>query len=190
MHNPNFPDELLKEGLSIEDRRNLTDNYKYWRTEAIKADLDTKRHPFAAVLENFAYDFNIATAVRNANAFLASDVFVCGKRKWDKRGAVGTHKYQHVHYYQGWSDLSKKLKEEGFEIVVFDNIPEAKNIFDFKWPEKPAMVFGAESVGVSSDALDAADHVIYIPQFGSTRSLNVGTASGIAMYDWAQKNSR
>jgi tRNA G18 (ribose-2'-O)-methylase SpoU len=187
MNNPHFPSELLKAGISAEDRRNLTDNYKYWRTEAIKADLDSKRHPFVAVLENFAYDFNIATAVRNANAFLASDVFICGKRKWDKRGAVGTHKYQHVHYYEDWEKMSMSLKE--FEIVVFDNIDGATNIFDFVWPDKPAMVFGAESVGVSPAAVKAADHVVYIPQFGSTRSLNVGTASGIAMYDWAQKNA-
>lgn len=186
--NPNFPEKLLEKGLSKEDRRNLTDSYKYWRTEAILADLDTKRHPFSVVLENFAYDFNIATAVRNANAFLAREVFVCGHRKWDKRGAVGTHKYQHIHHHGDWESLYPLIKERGQGMVVFDNIPGARDLTSFVWPENPVMVFGAENVGVSPESLDLADEVVYIPQFGSTRSLNVGTASGIAMYDWVLKN--
>lgn len=183
--NPNFPTELLDPAVTREDRRNLMDAYKYWEDEAIKADLDTRRHDFAVVLENFAYDFNIATAVRNSNAFLAKEVFVCGKKKWDKRGAVGTYKYQHVFHHFTWEELSPSL--EGYTPVVFDNIDGAENLFDYEWPEKPVMIFGAESVGVSPDALQAAEDVVYIPQFGSTRSLNVGTSSGIAMYDYLQK---
>jgi len=188
--NPDFPEELLDPTIVGEDRRNLVDNYKYWRDEAIKADLDTRRHDFAVVLENFAYDFNIATAVRNANAFLAAEVLICGRRKWDHRGAIGTHHYQHVSQYSDWDQLVPYLQENDYVPIVFDNIDGAVSLFEFEWPQRPAMIFGQESIGVSPQSLQAAAEVVYIPQFGSTRSINVGTASGIAMYDYLQKLHR
>ena len=49
------------------------------------------------------------------------------------------------------------------------------------------MLFGEEQRGLSKEALALADHVVYIPMWGSVRSLNVGTSSGIAMYDYAMK---
>lgn len=189
LKNPNFPTELLDHSLNREDRRNLVDEFKYWTNEDIFAELDTRRHNFAVVLENFAYDFNIATAIRNSNAFLAKEIFMCGKKKWDKRGAVGTHKYQRLSHYLNWEELMPVLNEKDYTPVVFDNIDGAVSLTDFVWPENPAMIFGAESVGVSPDSLKVAEHVVYIPQFGSTRSLNVGTSSGIAMYDWCLKNT-
>ncbi len=167
------------------DPRNVIDHFKYWRLDAIRAALDARRHPFTVVLENFAHDFNISTAIRNANAFLAREVWIVGRRRYDRRGAMGTHRYQHVHHAPEPGPLLERLRGEGTRIVVVDNIEGARSLVGYDWAPDSAMVFGQESIGVSPESLALADDVVYIPQYGSTRSINVGTASGIAMFSYA-----
>lgn len=184
-----WPQELADPESLPQDRRNLIDHYKYWEVEAIKADLDKRRHRFVAVCENLCYDFNISTVVRNANAFLAEEVWVCGRKDWDKRGAVGTYHYQHMRHATDTRGAIEELKERGYSIVAVDQAPHAENLHHFNWPVQSAMLFGQEQIGVSPWALEAADHVVYIPQWGSTRSLNVGVASGLAMNSWAMQHA-
>jgi len=184
LHNPAFPDPE-----ALRDPRNLIDHFKYWSHDAVRAALDARRHPFAVVLENFAYDFNVATAIRNANAFLAREVWIVGRRRWDRRGAQGTHRYEHVHRAGTTGDAVRGLRAEGYRVVAVDNVEGAADLMRFRWPARAAMVFGQEQIGVSPEALGLADHVVYIPQYGSTRSINVGTASGIAMYAWAAQHA-
>lgn len=181
--NPRFPDGL--ETSPLEDRRNVIDHYKFWAHEAIVADLDTKRTELVVVCENFAYDFNIATVVRNANAFLANCIWIVGRKNFDRRGTCGTHKYEHIHHAKSIDEVL--LHYEGYRVVAVDNIDGAEPINEYRWYQKSVVVFGQESIGVSNCALARAGDLIYIPQIGSTRSLNVGTASGIAMYDYATK---
>lgn len=178
--NPNFPSPDARV-----DPRNLIDHFKYWQHDAILAALDARRNPFVVVLENFAYDFNIGTAIRNANAFLARELWVVGRRRFDRRGAMGTHRYQHVHHTADGPALLARLREDGMRIVAVDNTPGAVSLFDYRWARESVLVFGQEQIGVSPETLAVADDVVYIPQYGSTRSINVGTASGIAMYAYA-----
>lgn len=184
LENPDFPKEILLQ-TGRRDNRNVIDHYKYWREEAIRADLDQKRHPFVVLAENFAHDFNISTLLRNANAFLAKEIWVVGRPTWDNRGSMGANHYQHVYRSRSLESALQNL--EGWTPVVIDNIEGAEPIDEFVWPERPLMIFGQESIGVSPDSLRAAGRAVYIPQYGSVRSLNVGVASGIAMYDFIQK---
>jgi tRNA G18 (ribose-2'-O)-methylase SpoU len=186
--NPRFPANL-DQTPPDQDRRNVIDHFKYWSDEAIRAALDQNRRPFSLLLENFAYDFNISSAIRNANAFLAQEIWISGRRKWDKRGAVGVHHYEHVHHARESATVIDDFRNRGYQIVVFDNIDGASDLRDYSWQPETLMIFGQEDIGVSQTALDRADDVVYIPQFGSTRSLNVGCSSGIAMYDYAAKVS-
>jgi tRNA G18 (ribose-2'-O)-methylase SpoU len=181
--NPRFPDGL--EESPPEDRRNVIDPYKYWEHEAIVADLDTRRTELVVVCENFAYDFNIATVVRNSNAFLCNCLWIVGRKRFDRRGTCGTHKYEHIHHAESIDEVLAGYKDH--RIVTVDNVESATPINEYRWRDKTVMIFGQESIGVSNIALARADDIIYIPQIGSTRSLNVGTASGIAMYDYAVK---
>jgi tRNA G18 (ribose-2'-O)-methylase SpoU len=169
----------------MSETRNIINHYWYWETEAIKADLDTKRHDFSILCSNLGNDFNIATVIRNSNAFLAKKVYVYGKKKWDKRGAVGTHNYQHIQYLPDDSDL-QKLKDE-YVFVAIDNVDGAVPMDDFVWPKNTLMLFGQEQIGLPKKLISEAAHVVYIKQFGSVRSLNVGCASSIAMYDYCSK---
>ncbi|HWH15917.1 MAG TPA: TrmH family RNA methyltransferase [Miltoncostaeaceae bacterium] len=184
LRNPAFPGP---EGPG--DPRNLIDHPKYWREDAVRAALDRRRHAFAPVLENFAYDFNVATAVRNANAFLAREVWIVGRRRWDRRGAQGTHRYEHVRHAATTGEAVAARRAEGYRVVVVDNVDGASSLLTYRWPERALMVFGQEQIGVSHEALRLADDVVYIPQYGSTRSINVGTASGIAMFAWAAQHA-
>jgi tRNA G18 (ribose-2'-O)-methylase SpoU len=169
------------------DTRNVTDFYKYWTNEAIIADLDSKRNEFVVAVERINGDFNWSVVIRNSNAFLARKVYRSGIRRYDKRGAVGTHHYEHVGYDESIVNLINKYRQEGYKIVAIDNVGEAQDIRSYRWEPKSFMLFGEEGRGLSQKAIESADDIVYIPQFGSVRSLNLGTASGIAMYDYSYK---
>lgn len=183
-----WPKELQDPDNIPQDTRNVIDHFRYWENEAIRAALDEYRQPFSVAVENLAHDFNIGTVVRNANAFLASRVYVCGRKPWDKRGAVGTYKYGHVEHRRDVRPLLQEQKELGVPVVAIEQTADAENMYDFAWPKECLMLFGQESIGVSPWALEMADHKVYIPQFGSTRSLNVGVVSGLAMFSWQQRH--
>ena len=177
------------------ETRNLIDHYKYWEDDAIIADLETKRHNFSVVCCNIGNDFNISTVVRNANAFLAKEVVVYGNKKYDRRGTVGTHHYTNFRHVKSIDNLQSYIKEtvslhEGkVKLLGIDNVSEAKDInaFDFDPNVHYIMIFGQEQIGVPADVLSMCDELLYIPQYGSVRSINVGTASGIIMNNYCAK---
>lgn len=170
----------------MKETRNIIDYYWYWKHEAIVADLDRKRNRFAVFCSNLYNDFNVASIVRNANAFLASMVYVYGRRKWDRRGSVGAHNYIHLKYLKEDFDI-ESLKEH-YNFVAIDNIDGAEPIDNFVWPDNPLMFFGQEQVGLPKHIIKMCPNVVFIRQFGSVRSLNVACASAIAMYDFCVKN--
>jgi tRNA G18 (ribose-2'-O)-methylase SpoU len=167
------------------DNRNVIDYYKYWNEDAIRASLDKIRFPFIVAIENFDKDFNISTTIRNCNAFTGKEIWILGRKRWDRRGAVGTYHYEHLKFGDSISAVKDAYPDH--RVVVFENYDEAVDIREYEWHENTIMVFGQESIGVTDEALDLADDVVYIPQFGSTRSLNVGVASGIAMYSYVER---
>lgn len=171
------------------ETRNVIDYYHYWKTEAIKADLDSKRHNFGALVSNVLNDFNIGSVIRNANAFLAREVIIYGRGAWDRRGSVGTHLYSNLRHVKVTDDLAAAIS--GYRVVGFDNVPGSKPVEDFAWDgDKPyLMIFGQEQTGVPEELLSVCHDVLYIKQYGSVRSLNVGCASAIAMYDYCRKRA-
>jgi tRNA G18 (ribose-2'-O)-methylase SpoU len=177
---PRLDPELLRDG----DRRNVIDAYRYWTVDAIVADLDTRRHPFAVAIENWRHDLNIGTVVRTANAFLAREVIVVGNRRWNRRGAMVTDRYQHVSHVPSVDDLAVYAAKAGYEIVGVDNLPGAVPLETFALPANALLLFGQEGTGLSPAAREVAGAVCSIAQFGSTRSINAGVAAGIAMHAW------
>jgi len=164
------------------DNRNVIDPFKYWETDAIKADLDTRRFNYSVVCCNIQGDFNIGSVIRNANAFLAKEVIIYGRKQFDRRGAVGTHNYTNFKHVREVDELSS-LKENGVFIGV-DNVPSAVAVDAFQWPtEHFYMIFGEENSGIPLDIRGLCDRMIYIRQYGSVRSLNVGCASAIMMHE-------
>lgn len=166
------------------DRRNVADRYRYWRVDAIVADLDTRRHPFHVAVENWRHDLNIGTVVRNANAFLASAVHIVGRRRWNRRGAMVTDRYQHVLHHADAAALRAWAGERDLPLVGVDNLPGATPLEASPLPERCVLVFGQEGPGLSDAAREACAEVRSIAMFGSTRSINAGVASGIAMHAW------
>ena len=182
---PRLDPALLAEG----DRRNVVDRYRYWTVEAITADLDRTRHPFHVAIENWSHDFNIGTVVRNANAFNAASVRIVGRRKWNRRGAMMTETYQHVSHHETVEELVGWAAAEGLPLLGVDNLPGAVPITEAQIPQACVLVFGQEGPGLSELVREACDAVLSIPQFGSTRSVNAGVASGIAMYEWIRRHA-
>ena len=182
---PRMDLHLLAEG----DRRNVADRYRYWTVDAIVEDLDGRRHPFHVAIENWEHDLNIGTVVRNANAFLAAGVHVVGRRRWNRRGAMVTDRYQHLFHHATVEDLVLWADAEGLPLVGIDNLPGATPLESADLPERCVLVFGQEGPGLSAAVRGAALTVCSIAQYGSTRSINAGVASGIAMHAWIRRHA-
>ena len=180
-------DHLDPELLIGGDRRNVVDRYRYWGVDAIKADLDARRHPFHVAIENWEHDRNIGTVVRTANAFAAAAVHIVGRRRWNRRGAMMTDVYQHVRHHTTVEDLVAWAEPEELPVVGIDNLPGAEPLETAELPERCVLLFGQEGPGLSPAALAAAAQVLSIAQFGSTRSINAGVAAGIAMHTWIRR---
>jgi len=180
---PRLDPELLAGG----DRRNVLDQYRYWTVEAIVADLDRRRHQFHVAIENWEHDRNIGTVVRTANAFLAAEVHIVGKRKWNRRGAMMTDVYQHVRHHETVDDLVDWATGKAVPIVGIDNLPGSVAIESTELPEACVLLFGQEGPGLSPAARAASSMVCSIAQYGSTRSINAGVAAGIAMHAWVRR---
>ncbi len=183
-------DERLDPALLAEgDRRNVLDRYRYWSMEAIVADLDTRRHPFHIAIENWQHDLNIGTVVRSANAFLAAEVHIVGRRRWNRRGAMVTDRYQHVRHHPTAEDLVTWAAEHQLPLIGIDNLPGSIPLESKPLPTACVLVFGQEGPGLSDAIRDVLEECRSIPQFGSTRSINAGVAAGIAMFSWIRQHA-
>ena len=181
-----YDERLLAEG----DRRNVVDRYRYWTMEAIIADLDERRHDFHVAIENWQHDFNIGTIVRTANAFLAKEVHIVGNRRWNRRGAMVTDRYQHVRHHATAADLADYLGNLGVRLLGIDNLPGSEPIESIALPQHCGFLFGQEGPGLSDDARAVCDGTFSIAQFGSTRSINASAAAAIAMHTWVRQHAR
>lgn len=180
-----YDPELLRHG----DRRNVVDRYRYWTLEAIVADLDTRRHDFHVAIENWQHDFNIGTIVRSANAFLAAEVHIVGNKRWNRRGAMVTDRYQHVRHHQDADALAAYLHElpgGPVRLLGIDNLPGSEHLETMELPRRVCFLFGQEGPGLSEGARAACDGTFSIAQFGSTRSINASAAAAIAMHSWVR----
>ena len=176
--------QLLAEG----DTRNVVDRYRNWTVEAIVADLDARRHPFHVAIENFEHDMNIGSVVRSANAFLAAEVHIVGNRRWNRRGAMVTERYQHVRHHESIEALVDWAQEAGLPLIGIDNVEGSVPIETYDIPRECVLIFGQEGPGLSPQAQAASVDLLAITQFGSTRSINAGAAAAVAMHAWIRRH--
>ena len=184
-----YDPELLANG----DTRNVVDKYRYWSMEAIVADLDSKRHSFHVAIENWQHDLNIGSIVRTANAFLAAEVHIIGNRRWNRRGAMVTDRYQHIKHHPtvedfvAWAATANDGK--ALPIIAIDNVPGCKQLESYQIPKNCVLLFGQEGPGLSEAAIEASKDVVEITQYGSTRSINASAAAAITMHAWITQHN-
>jgi tRNA G18 (ribose-2'-O)-methylase SpoU len=183
------PDSILDPELLINgDTRNVLDKFRYWKMEAIVAELDRRRHKYHVAIENWQHDLNIGSIVRTANAFLAEEVHIIGNRRWNRRGAMVTDRYQHVSHHPTVEEFVAWAKSRSLPIFAIDNVPGCKKIEEYALPEECVLLFGQEGPGLSEAAIEAAEVVLEITQFGSTRSINASAAAAITMHQWVMQH--
>jgi tRNA G18 (ribose-2'-O)-methylase SpoU len=178
-----YDPELLRDG----DTRNVVDAYRYWTRQAIIADIDQRRHVLHIAIENFGNDANIGGVVRTANAFAVDTVHIVGRRRWNRRGAMVTDRYQRLRHHDTSAELMAFAAEAGLTVVAVDNVPGSVRLEETTLPRHALLVFGQEGPGISEEARTAAELVVSIAQFGSTRSINASVAAGIAMHSWIRQ---
>ncbi|AKT50366.1 TrmH family RNA methyltransferase [Arsenicicoccus sp. oral taxon 190] len=190
---PRYDPELLRAG----DRRNVEDRFRYLTLEAIVAELDRSRHALHVAVENWEHDFNIGSVIRTANAFNVAAFHIVGRRRWNRRGAMVTDRYQHEIHHPDVVDLVRWCHAGGggvgerssaIPLVAVDNVPGSQPLEEVGLPRRCVLAFGQEGPGLSPELLAAADQVVHITQFGSTRSLNAGAAAAIAMHAWVRQH--
>ena len=181
---PRFDPALLAEG----DARNVIDQYRYWTVDAISADLDRRRHPIHVAVENWEKDLNLGSIVRTANAFLVREVHIVGEKRWNKRGAMVTNRYQHLRYHRSIAEFGEWIESVSLPVVGIDNIAGSQPIETFALPKACVMFFGQEGPGMSLPAQDLCDVMLHISQFGSTRSINASAAAAVAMHSWIRQH--
>ncbi|WP_077086584.1 TrmH family RNA methyltransferase [Mycobacterium rhizamassiliense] len=181
---PRYDPILLRDG----DTRNVVDAYRYWTRDAIIADIDTRRHPLHVAIENFDYDANIGSVVRTANAFAVDTVHIVGRRRWNRRGAMVTDRYQRLCHHDTIAELLGFATDSGLTVVAVDNVPGAARLEQAALPRECLLVFGQEGPGITGDIRAGAALTVSIAQFGSTRSINAGVAAGIAMHAWVRQH--
>jgi tRNA G18 (ribose-2'-O)-methylase SpoU len=174
---------LLEQG----DTRNVIDPYRYWSMDAIVADLDARRHPFHVAIENWQHDMNIGSIVRSANAFLAAEVHIIGRRRWNRRGAMVTDRYQHVRHHEDVASFVAWAQDASLPILAIDNVDGSVALDRAGIPERCVLLFGQEGPGLSPEALAAASATLEITQYGSTRSINASAAAAVVMYEWCRR---
>ncbi|MBC9227159.1 rRNA methyltransferase [Aeromicrobium sp. 636] len=182
---PRLDPELLREG----DTRNVVDRYRYWTVEAIVADLDQHRHRLHVAIENWQHDFNIGSIVRTANAFNVGGVHIVGKRRWNRRGAMVTDRYVHVHHHEDVESFAAWARDAGLTVVGVDNLPGAVPLETTTLPRDAVLLFGQEGPGLTPEAAEACESMVAIAQFGSTRSINAGAAAAITMHAWIREHA-
>jgi tRNA G18 (ribose-2'-O)-methylase SpoU len=182
---PRYDPDLLRDG----DTRNVVDAYRYWTREAIVADIDSRRHPLHIAIENFGHDANIGSVVRTANAFAVDTVHIVGRRRWNRRGAMVTDRYQRLCHHDTAAELMDFAAAAGLTVVAVDNVPGATRLEETSLPRHCLLVFGQEGPGITDDTRVGAALTVSIAQFGSTRSINAGVAAGIAMHAWIRQHA-
>ncbi|AIY44822.1 MULTISPECIES: TrmH family RNA methyltransferase [Mycolicibacterium] len=180
-----YDPDLLRDG----DTRNVVDAYRYWTREAIIADIDHRRHPLHIAIENFGNDANIGAVVRTANAFAVDTVHIVGKRRWNRRGAMVTDRYQRLRHHDTTAELLSFAADAGLTVVAVDNVPGAVRLEQTELPRHCLLIFGQEGPGITPEAQAGAAVTVSIAQFGSTRSINAGVAAGIAMHAWITRHA-
>ena len=182
---PRYDPQLLRDG----DTRNVVDAYRYWTREAIVADIDRRRHPLHIAIENFGHDANIGGVVRTANAFAVDTVHIVGRRRWNRRGAMVTDRYQRLRHHETTAGLLAFASDAGLTAVAVDNVPGAARLEETTLPRDCLLVFGQEGPGITGDTRAGAELVVSIAHFGSTRSINAAVAAGIAMHAWIRQHA-
>lgn len=182
---PRYDPDLLRDG----DTRNVVDAYRYWTRDAIIADIDQRRHPLHVAIENFGSDANIGTVVRTANAFAVDTVHIVGRRRWNRRGAMVTDRYQRLRHHDDTPALLEFAEAAGLHVVAVDNVPGSRPLEQVELPRDCLLVFGQEGPGITPEASAGAEFTVSIAQFGSTRSINAGVAAGIAMHAWIRSHA-
>lgn len=181
---PRLDRQLLQEG----DRRNVLDKYRYWSIEAISADLDQRRHGMHVAVENWEKDLNLGSIVRTANAFLVAEVHIVGEKRWNKRGAMVTDRYQHVRYHPSIAAFGEWVQARGLPLIGIDILEGSQPIETYALPSECVLFFGQEGPGMSAPAQELCDVILHISQYGSTRSINASAAAAIAMHTWVQQH--
>lgn len=176
-----------KGAIQTTDTRNIDERFRWWDHEAIVDELDKERSPLISVFVNEIGDFNLSSAIRSGLWYLSGKTYIVGRRKWDRRGAVGSHLYQNLVYFPDMESAITDLRDKGYRIVAAEVDERGVSLPSYQWVDKSAVIYGEEGAGISQETLAMVDDIVEIPRRGSIRSLNVAATASTFLYDYSVK---
>lgn len=157
------------------------------REERIKKIMDQRRNDLALVLEDLVEERNAAAIIRTAESFGIGKVYIVQsanlKTRVSKNVSSGAVKWMDIEFLDSMEECLKKLKKDGYKTVGALVDPKAKQLWDYRFEGKIAIVVGNEPNGLSDKAKRLVDQNLYIPMFGLTESFNVSVSAGIFIYE-------
>jgi len=169
---------------------------KLWELDRVSEEefKEQEKFPIIVVLNDIRSLTNVGTFFRTSDAFNVQKIYLCGitatppHREIQKTalGATETVSWEHR---ENIMDLVNELKSDGIRVCSIEQTEKTTFLQDVdKLPNDTyALVFGNEVNGVDQDVIDASDHILEIPQFGTKHSLNVSVCAGIVMWEFAKK---
>ncbi len=169
--------------------RNVVDHLKWMSTPEINQELEINAKNFGLLLVNIDYDINTGTIIRAGNVFGAREVVLYGRKKFDRRASVGAEFYTKFRQIEFEDQLEILIKDYDVVVALENNLPNTISLSEFIWDKnlKYLICVGQEGSGLPDNILKICKYTVEIPSFGSVRSLNVGVASSIVMYDYVTK---
>lgn len=164
----------------------VTENKK----ENIDAIIQNRTRYVTVVLEDLFHPHNASAVTRSADCFGVQDVHLIEKRHTFSPThsiAKGASKWVDFYKYKDTKSCYEKLKQQGYRIVATTPHKRAYSLSQVPIDQKVALVFGAEALGLTQEALDLADDYLSIPMYGFTESFNVSVSAAICLYDITQR---
>lgn len=172
------------------DSRNIVDEFKGLEAETIKSIMKLRSSNLVVMCSNEIKDFNWGSVVRSANSFGVSEVVFTGRKAYNRRGAVGANNYTDIQYMP---DTLEALKHYKYNLkyrlvaIEYDERYQMDNLQTYDWSENSVIIFGEEGRSLTEEILDFCDDIVYVPMYGTVRSLNLASCATVVMYDYDTK---
>jgi tRNA G18 (ribose-2'-O)-methylase SpoU len=144
-------------------------------------------HALIVVLDNIRSMHNVGSIFRTADAFGVEAVYLCGytpkpPHRDIHKTALGATDSVKWKYFDAIADAIRELRQHQYYIVAIEQTRKGQPLRDLNPHKRVALIFGNEVNGVGTEALEASDAHVYIPQRGMKKSLNVSVCVGIVLW--------
>ena len=156
------------------------------RYARLRAILDRRQPDLTVLVDNVSKPHNVSAVIRTCDAVGVPVIHAVSESesfRANRTSSSGTARFVEVRTHPDHAAARRLLKQQGMQILAADLTPQAVDFRSIDYTRPTAILLGAEKLGVSENALAAADDVVTIPIVGAVESLNVSVAAAVILYE-------